>query len=435
MRKQFLPDDIDEFAKCIEALKLLDPRALDDYAKSLGFKSAKSFCTQMGKKGYLRSELYEGVPAGQIQNIDLDEEVRLVKAQAETRVWRSRHKQAVSRLALDSEFIDVVKLVAEMVPPVTVMSPTPIEHIRIGDKGTETDVLNLGDLHAGEVVSANETMGINQYNMTIMSRRLDMVFQKTLELVVLRRSSLNIPQLIVAQLGDMVAGDIHMELQRTNVENMMITAVRTASMLAQGLAYLSPHFEQIRVPCVVGNHPRLSKKPSYKERYYNWDFMVYQWEAAFCRHLKNVQFYIPKSPYMFINAESMRLLLFHGDAIKGWMGTPYYGIDRAILRLREMFAASDEYFDAVLLGHFHRRDDGDMATGPRIINGSLKGGDEFAMGSMQVTNKPTQNLLHFHSKHGYIGGGPIYVGSADDDPDLGFNDFLPEIWSDAIQEE
>jgi len=434
LHRRLLPQKgTDGHKKCVDALRHLDASELDSFAKGLGFVSAKSFCTAMGKQGYSRVELYASGLDPVV--LDLDAEVRLQAAEAAARTWRSKFMLAKKRLAVDSEFSDVVQTVANMVPSLTVISPEPRPMLdeKVG-RGRETDVLQLSDLHAGEVVSAKETMGINAYDMDIMNRRLDMLFQKTLELVEIRRTSLYIPNLIIAEEGDMLSGDIHDELSITNVENMMLLAVRTAYMLSQGIAYLSPHFETIDVPCVVGNHPRLTKKPSFKQRYYNWDYLCYQWQAIFCKGLENVTFHIPKAPYHLINAENTRLLLFHGDAIKGWMGVPYYGIDRCLLRLRQMFASVDDYFDSALIGHFHCADTGDTATGPRIINGSVKGGDEFAMGSLQMTNKPSQNLVYYHEKHGYIGGSPIYLQSADADESYGFEMILPEVWADVEDE-
>lgn len=162
--------------------------------------------------------------------------------------------------------------------------------------------------------------------------------------------------------------------------------------------------------------------------------MVYQWEAAFCRSLKNVIFDIPKAPFILTKAENTRLLLMHGDDIRSWMGIPWYGIDRAIYRMRELLQGANKFFDSVLLGHFHNRADIEHVTGPVVINGSVKGGDEFSIGSMQTMNKPSQNLLFYHSKHGYIGGNPIYLEEADNRKELAFQDFLPDTWAELEDE-
>jgi hypothetical protein len=421
--------DTPEFQKCIDAINFFSYEELTVFAKSLGFSNAESFMTSMRRLGYSRPQHGSGLKG------TVKEDVKAQKLTAELKYFKGLYRQAADELAKHELFSDAIQEVAHIIPAVVVKTAPRYERVIPQDKGTETDVVQVSDLHGGEVVKYEETMGINAYDMTIMNRRLGMMFRKTLELVELRRSSLNIPNLIIAQGGDMLSGDIHEELVRTNVSNMMMLAARVAYIMAQGIGFLSPHFENIYVPCIVGNHPRLSKKPAFKERYYNWDYLCYQWQAVFCKDLLNVRFDVPKAPFMLFNAEKTRIIMLHGDWVRSWMGLPYYGIERALMRLREMLQAQGDYFDVALLYHFHRKAEIPMATGPIFINGSVKGGDEFAMGAMQTTSAPSQNLLYFHSKNGPLGGGPIYLAEADSKPKLQFQDALPDVWADTMKNE
>lgn len=341
-----------------------------------------------------------------------------------------RYKALLKRLSNQNILVEAIHTVAETIPPITVETTAPRYEPK--GRGTETDVLQLSDVHGAEVVDPEHTMGLAQYNMEIMRRRMGMLFRKTLELVELRRSSLTINNLAVTEVGDMLSGDIHEELSRTNAMNVMMASVITAMSVSQGLAYLAPHFKRIDVYCVPGNHPRMTRKPSFKEKYVNWDYMCYQWQAVFCRDLKNVHFHIPVSPFLLANVESTRLLLLHGDSIRMWMGIPWYGIKRRAAELREMLQGGKDHYDGMLLGHFHNRGDIDTPTGPIIINGSMKGGDEFSIGSLNTYNRPSQNLLFFHNKNGYIGGGPIYLDEADNKPSMEFKANLPEVWVDFM---
>ena len=417
-----------EFDECIRIAQTGSLAEVQTKANELGFKSDRTFLNAMRGYGYKREQPRHTTPVPEL----VVEDVSKKKLTAEVAHYKGLYKQAVDQLALHQTVEDVINQAASLVPPVVVKTVAATKHVLPRAKGSETDLLQVSDLHGGEVVRLDETLGINEYNMDIMNRRMGMMFRKALELVELRRGTLYIPKLIVAESGDMLSGDIHQELSRTNVTNMMMLAVRVAYIMSQGLAYLSPHFESIYVPCVVGNHPRLSKKPTYKEKYYNWDFLCYQWQAAFCKGLPNVTFEIPKAPYMLFNAEKTRIVMFHGDWIKSWSTIPYYGIERAILRLRETLQAHGDYFDAALMSHFHQRAEIPRATGPVIINGSVKGGDEYSLGSLQTSNFPSQNLLYFHSKNGFLGGGPIYLAEADSKPDLAFKDMLPDVWADLL---
>ena len=390
-------------------------------ATALGYADVSYYDRVFRRRGVKVDTPFADIP----KRIEVDVEESSSKREA--KYYKKLYQEAVTQIGLQTVVAKAIKDIAVFIPPIHVVTNEPLQVSK--GRGSETAVLQLSDLHAGEVVEGEATLGLAQYDFGLMNRRLDLLFRKVLDLVTLRRSALNINSLIIAQQGDMVSGDIHDELVRTNVENMMTLCVRTAYVVSQGIAYLAPHFNKIEVVCVVGNHPRLYSKPYFKEKYVNWDYMMYQWEAVFCRDLKNVKFIIPKSPFYLTNAEKTRLLIMHGDSIKSWMGIPWYGIERTVYRLRDMLQGKGERFDSVLLAHFHNRAELDKVTGPIVINGSVKGGDEFSIGSLQTVNQPSQNLLYYHDKHGYLGGGPIYLKDADHNPKLGFKDFLPDIWS------
>ncbi len=422
---------------------------LEDMAKEYGFRSRENLCKAMrgfglkrstGQDASIPSKVSAWKPGDVRDSAGAEDQSRIavdVANGAEHRLsehYKRLYKLAIDELQLRQSVEETIKLVAGVVPPITVqtMAPRKQDATRIKAKGSETDVLQLSDIHGMEVVRKEETLGMNEYNPTIMNRRLDMCFRKVVELVELRRGSLFVPKLVIAEEGDMVSGEIHDELVSTNVERMMIAAVRVASLIAQGIAYLAPHFDQIDVVCVPGNHARLTKKTQFKEHYINWDYMCYQWQAVFCKALANVRFIIPKSPFELYTVENSKLLLYHGDNIQSWNQVPWYGIERADMKLTKLFEGADKHYDAILMGHFHRRFDMDTVTGPIICNGSVKGGDEFALGKLMVSNAPSQNLLYFHSKHGYIGGGPILLHDADHDEKLGFNDTLPDVWAEIV---
>lgn len=224
-------------------------------------------------------------------------DIKDVGEKREVTYWKNMYKEAVSIVSMQELVANTIRDVAPAIPKVMVEKP-PEQSVLFDTmgKGSETDILQLSDIHGGEVVRSEETMGMNEFNMTIMNRRLGLLARKVIELVELRRTSLYIPKLEVAMEGDMLSGEIHDELIRTNVGHMMTISVRVAFLLAQMLAFMSPHFEAINVRCVVGNHPRLFKKVYWKEKYINWDYTTYQWMAVLCTELKNVTFEISQSP-------------------------------------------------------------------------------------------------------------------------------------------
>lgn len=369
-------------------------------------------------------------PKNFIQQLEQDR--RFARAKAEANHYKKLYNEALKALNIQDAIDETMREIALIIPKVSVKSisfpKSPIHK----ERGSETDGLQLSDLHGGEVVDIEETMGFAEYNMDILAKRLGRLFYKVIDLVNLRRMGLYIPKLAIFEQGDMLSGDIHPELIKTNVGHMMTIATRVAFMNSQGIAALSPHFEEIEVWCVVGNHARLYKKPYFKQKYVNWDYLCYQWQAVFCQSLDNVTFHIPRSPFALVEVENTKVLVMHGDSIRSWMGIPWYGIQRASNRLRALLQRKGEYFDALLLGHFHNRADIEDVTGPIIINSSLKGGDEYAIGSLQTMSSPSQNLLHFHEEYKYIGQEPIFLEKTE--PRIEIQDYLPDTWVDLADE-
>ena len=79
------------------------------------------------------------------------------------------------------------------------------------------------------------------------------------------------------------------------------------------------------------------------------------------------------------------------------------------LKLRDLIGRT-EVFDRVVMGHFHDPID----TERWHVNGSFKGGDEFSIGRLYVTNRPCQSMLYVHPTHGIVGSERIYLDEATD---------------------
>ena len=359
----------------------------------------------------------------------IEGDLALNKANTDTNHYKKLYSHVIKDLASQQIIADTLASLAKTIPPITVKAPK-VKLKTFKEKGSETDCLHLSDLHNGEVVSREETMGLGHYNMQISNRRLGMLFAKVLEIIELRRTSLYIPKLRIAEGGDMVSGNIHEELSITNADIMMNLTIRTAVLISQGIGQLASQFEQIDIDCEPGNHGRLTQKPANKHRYHNWDYLCYQLQAILCRDLHNVTFHIPKAPFHIFTVENTRVLMLHGDGIKSWAGIPYYGIDRARARFREMLQMIDKQFDCMFIFHFHRGLMQDIATGFQLINGSVIGTNEFSANALQASSRPYQLLSQWHNKNGYIGSSPLYLDSADDNPEYELIDVLPEVWAD-----
>lgn len=214
-------------------------------------------------------------------------------------------------------------------------------------------------------------------------------------------------------------------------------------MYSQALVMMAQYFEKVEVPCVVGNHGRLVIKPPSKDKYVDWDYMMYQWMAQFCREQKNIKFVIPRSFIHIIDVAGRKILMLHGDSIKSWNQIPFYGMIRSFAQLRQVLQdinpdmTSEEYrvlysqFDDVIMGHFHQVVELDIGTGKAHICGCVKGQDEFAFARLHTGSPPQQILTYWHPDYGYIGKEILYLKQYDTQNVGSIKDALPEVWSET----
>ena len=384
------------------------------------------------------------------EKVSTDKQIESYKAQAN--YYKKLYGEAIKSSSGIDDIIRVAKEVTNAIPAVKVI----YKPLHVEATTPQSAIAPLCDLHLGEVVSRQEMAGINEYNFEIFNRRLRGWTEQVVKLVQLRKTYVDVPRLYVPLIGDLISGDIHLELMKTNEDNVVGQMIRGANLISQALIYLSQYFEEITVPCVVGNHGRMTQKPPAKEIYVSYDYMLSQWCAAFCRNQKNIKFEIPKSFMHVFQVEGKNILMMHGDSIKSWGGSslPAYGIVRAIGQMRqvlqfrrgleedilkladrgvtssELISTFASYFDSVILGHFHRVDEIDIGTGEAYICGTMKGADEFSLAKLHAASLPKQILLYVHPRYGIISKETVLL-SKYDNSNNSFVDALPNVWIDS----
>ena len=361
--------------------------------------------------------------------IKLDKKVATFKA--ESTYWKKLYEQAIKQTA-KQELLE--ETIADLAPVFkTVKIPQPTKETRA--EKAQVAIAPLSDTHIGDRVEGDQMIGLNSYDMDIFNRRLYGWANQIVQLVELRRNYAPINELVIPMLGDMISGDIHDELARTNIDNCMGQMIRGANLIGQALMFLASHFNEIRGPCVVGNHGRMTRKPPMKDKYMDWDYMLYQWVAAFCRDQKNIKFDIPRSFITSFDVHNRTIVILHGDMVSG--AGSGAAIMNSIGKMRSVFEygrtvgkenlSIPKHIDSVMMGHFHRIDEYDIGTGEIHIAGTMKGGDEFALQRLQVFTPPKHILTYWHPQYGCIGKETIYLNKYDRSK-IVFNDTLSDVW-------
>ena len=371
--------------------------------------------------------------------IKLDKKVATHKAEAA--FFKKLYESSIKDEAKKEIIIDAIKNNAPAFPAVKTVKWDKVWASNQGRRSSTPQVVvaPLSDLHVGANVDFEQMSGLNSYDIDIFNKRLYGWATQLLSLVEYRRNIAPVKELVIPMLGDMVSGDIHEELARTNIDNCMQQMIRGANLIAQAIMFLAPHFEKISIPCVVGNHGRKTRKPPMKDKYMDLDYMLYQWVAAYLRNQEHITFSIPKAFLNSFEVGNRNILIMHGDSISGAGSTQAIskGVTglRAFLQYRNtledaVFTSQDDMvtqFDSVMMGHFHRIEEIDIGTGTIYICGTMKGGDEFAAQRLHAINKPRQLVTYWHPKYGNVGKEVIYLNRYDNSSNA-FIDSVPELW-------
>lgn len=263
--------------------------------------------------------------------------------------------------------------------------------------------LMLSDLHFGETVFATQVNGINQYNTTIAKRRLARVVEGSIRLLRHTLAPGEFGGMVVNLGGDMVEGVIHDELRDTVDETVVQAVITLHDELVPALKLLADEFQRIHVPCVVGNHGRLDRKPRMKNGpALNFDYLLYQFLArtlqADPKYRGRITFQIPDGFDASYRVFGTRYMLTHGDSFKGGSGItgPLLPWMRGDAKTRKQYGAIGMPYDVLVMGHWHQL----RYLGQIIVNGSLVGFNEYALKSRFDYEPPMQALWLTHPVRG-----------------------------------
>ena len=354
------------------------------------------------RRGWKRSNTIKDVKKDPTERL-YEYDTKIEALQGKVRYLNRQYKQALKEKNLNDRLIEAARD--------AIISSDPIEPMSIdydddyNDPVEHRAVALMSDVHVGEVVSADETNNLSEYNMELFHDRLDIWTNEIINTVVHRRDVLNIPNLDIFMLGDMISGDIHDELSNSNDVSVVDQMVEASRAIASSVLTLSQYFDNVRVTGVAGNHGRMRRKPYYKgKQRQNWDYLCYQLMAMHLSHQNNIEFNIPEAFWTLVDVLGTKFVLMHGDGMQSWSGLPWTGITKTVLKFRELLGA-DIHFDRMVMGHYHDP----VETENWIINGNFKGGDEFSIGKLYVNNRPSQTLLYVREDEGVIESKKIYL--------------------------
>ena len=199
--------------------------------------------------------------------------------------------------------------------------------------------------------------------------------------------------------GDMISGNIHDELTATNELNSMPCVLDLYGALIGAINRMADTFGKVFLPCVTGNHGRDTKKIWSKDRHHtSFDWLLYQFLAKHFADDKRISFYIPDSSDGLYRIFNTRYLITHGDQFRGGDSIigPLGPLTRGNQKKQSRNQAVNMEYDVMECGHWHQY----IHLERLIVNGSLKGYDEYAYQGNFGFEPPRQALYLTHPKYG-----------------------------------
>ncbi len=295
-------------------------------------------------------------------------------------------------------------------PPGWVLKPS-----HKSNKSPGVPTLFCSDWHWAEVVDANQMGGVtNAFDLKIARDRARYLVDNVIDLLFNHMVNPEYPGIVLALGGDMFSGDIlHEELTESNEEYTMQAMLDLLGVMTWMINQLLEKFPNVFVVGVTGNHGRNTKKVRHKNRAFtSFDWLLYQlikrhYHPTEGKPNQRVSFMIPDGPDAYYRIYNHRYLLTHGDQFRGGDGITgaLMPIMRGFAKKSSRNAQINQEFDTMIIGHWHHL----FQSRRVIVNGSLKGYDEYAYALNLPFEQPMQALWVTHPDRGITFSIPVHV--------------------------
>lgn len=240
------------------------------------------------------------------------------------------------------------------------------------DCGDKEAILCISDWHYGIEI----TNPWNEFSPEICKERVSKLLEKTIK----RIKENKVKRLHLANLGDLIAGRIHLGLRLDSRFDVITQTIGVSEILAEFISSLSKYVKVEYYDC-VDNHSRL--EPNKKEaQELETLSRIIPWYLK--ERLKdNVNFFLHENEFGadLITFETMgyKVIGCHGDK------DPIKNIDHLSMM-------TEQHYDLLLTAHAHHFACEEKNRTVALGNGTLMGTDSFAQ-RLRLSSTPSQNLI------------------------------------------
>jgi hypothetical protein len=254
--------------------------------------------------------------------------------------------------------------------------------IKTREKGAQTEgtaVLLFSDIHPEEIVEPEKVSGLNEFTPDIARERVHTLIEGVrwyLNTIRARKGSEGyvIRDFVLALLGDLISNTIHGDLAESNAlgpadaVNFVFDLIQTVI----DALLEDKKLERIIVPCVMGNHDRMTAKYRHQTKAEtSLATIIYANLNRLYRDEPRVEFDIARGNLLYTEIYGKMIRWTHGDDIR-YQG----GVGGLTIPMRKAIDSWNRSIDAALTccGHWHQV----LSHTDFVVNGSMIGYTAFA---------------------------------------------------------
>lgn len=354
------------------------------------------------------------IPGGQPKHLNLEtQNVALVGQLENTRQERNLLKRQLRAASQRKAIVD--DIVDQLRPIIKPMVPFQAIPIKAKDKGVieETLCLVLSDTHCDQVVTPDEVDGLEEFDFPIAVRRSEVLVEELLKFVLTSLSNFRFKKLVVMAIGDFTSGELRGHANRSYFGEQFTNDLAIAQLFAAMFTELAPHFEQVEVITIVGNHGRLTKEIEYTKEAIpaNHDTLIMKIAQIHCKDVKNIKFTFPAGLSTIHDIEGWNFYLHHGHGQKG--GSEIWA--RAKRKAQTIVPLHRGKIHYLVTGHFHTEGMVRVSGGASLIgNGAYLACDPYSYQGIEESGVPCQVIFGVHKRNGVTWRLPISIRTKDE---------------------
>lgn len=318
-------------------------------------------------------DFYDAIPDAELDADILEMKIERTKLADE----RSQVNALYRRIAREDSIKEIAHDMAEQFAKNLKLSSIKPTSLKSNKKSKYKGLLLVSDWHYGIDIDNI----FNKYNPEIAKQRIQQLQEET----IIRCKEKGITELTVINLGDLIAGNIHLPLRINSRLDVMSQIMEVSELYAEMLANLSQHFH-ITTYSVLDNHSRIDPN---KDTSLQLESLARITDWFLKERLKDCNVDILDNSIdtniATFEIDGYKILGVHGD------------LDKQNKLVDSLTSFTQQHYDLIVSAHMHHFSTDEKNNTMVICNGSLMATDDYAF-KLRLNSYPSQTLIMISDK-------------------------------------